>query len=211
MAGNALRVYIGYLRRKLEADGERAADPDRARRRVRAARAVSLRRRITGAAALAVAAVAILLGLTGYLTTRSHLLGQLQQDLRQRAQQFQKFQPGSPDQERHQQPAGGQGGSESSQGPDVPPSPAFGGAPGYFQIVRPDGTAKAAGGGKALLPVDAQVRAVARTGRGGFFTTATVNGHHLEILRAWRPRRPLRGRGRRAARRPSTRCSTGWR
>ena len=40
---NALRVYIGYLRRKLEEAGRRAADPHGARRRLRAARAVSLR------------------------------------------------------------------------------------------------------------------------------------------------------------------------
>ena len=32
-ASNALRVYIGYLRRKLEEAGARAADPHRARRR----------------------------------------------------------------------------------------------------------------------------------------------------------------------------------
>ena len=40
---NALRVYIGYLRRKLEEAGARAADPHDSRRRLRAARAVSLR------------------------------------------------------------------------------------------------------------------------------------------------------------------------
>ena len=38
---NALRVYVGYLRRKLEDGGRARADPHGARRRLRAARAVS--------------------------------------------------------------------------------------------------------------------------------------------------------------------------
>ena len=45
-ASNALRVYVGYLRRKLEQAGARAADPHRARRRLRPARAMTLRHRI---------------------------------------------------------------------------------------------------------------------------------------------------------------------
>ena len=36
-SGNALEVYVGYLRRKTEADGETAADPHRPRSRLRAA------------------------------------------------------------------------------------------------------------------------------------------------------------------------------
>ena len=49
---------------------------------------MTLRRRLTAAAALAVAAVAITLGVVGYLTTRSHLLSELQGELRQRAAGF---------------------------------------------------------------------------------------------------------------------------
>ena len=45
-ASNALRVYIGYLRRKLAGRGRAAADPHGPRRRLRPARAVSLRTRI---------------------------------------------------------------------------------------------------------------------------------------------------------------------
>jgi two-component system sensor histidine kinase MprB len=55
---------------------------------------VSLRRRITGAATLAVAAVAVTLGVVGYLSTRSHLVGELQRELRGRASQF--LQPHAP-------------------------------------------------------------------------------------------------------------------
>ena len=42
---------------------------------------MSLRRRITAAVALAVAAVAVTLGVTGYLSTRSHLIGEVQHQL----------------------------------------------------------------------------------------------------------------------------------
>ena len=48
-SSRSLDVYIGYLRRKTEADGEPRARPHRARRRLRGARercAVSLRWRI---------------------------------------------------------------------------------------------------------------------------------------------------------------------
>ncbi len=53
--------------------GETSPDPDGAQRRLRAARVVTLRRRITAAAALSVAAVAVAMGVIGYLSTRTHL------------------------------------------------------------------------------------------------------------------------------------------
>jgi two-component system, OmpR family, sensor histidine kinase MprB len=156
---------------------------------------VSLRRRITGAAALAVAAVAIMLGVTGYLTTRSHLVGQLKQELRQRADQFQKAQPNGPDNEQgepkdteHGEPSdqgsGDDGGGQQGQGSHgitAPTAPPLGGAPGYFQTVGRNGTVATATGAKGLLPVTARVLAVARSGRGSFFTTATVEGVHVMI------------------------------
>ena len=49
---------------------------------------MTLRRRLTAAAALAVAAVAMTLGVVGYLTTRSHLVSELQSELHQRAAGF---------------------------------------------------------------------------------------------------------------------------
>ena len=54
-ASNALRVYVGYLRRKLEDAGARAADPHDPRRRLRAARAMTLRTRMAAVAGIAVA------------------------------------------------------------------------------------------------------------------------------------------------------------
>jgi two-component system sensor histidine kinase MprB len=148
---------------------------------------VSLRRRIAGAAALAVAAVAVTMGVTGYLSTRSHLVGELQQELRQRAQPFLGEGRGHPAGGGRQDGGGGPGDSGGHVGDSmppmpVPPPPALGGAPGYFQFVQPDGTAVAQGGGAAKLPVDARVIEIARRARGSFFTTARVHGVHLQVL-----------------------------
>jgi two-component system sensor histidine kinase MprB len=140
---------------------------------------VSLRRRITAAAALAVAAVALTLGVTGYLSTRSHLIGELQQELGSRAAPF--LQPhtartGAP----NSTPGGGS--SRSGSGPGVPPAPPLGGAPGYFQFVRANGTVTAGSGGTPQLPIDARVLAIARRARGSFFSSARVRGTDVEIL-----------------------------
>jgi two-component system sensor histidine kinase MprB len=64
----------------------------------------------------------------------------------------------------------------------VPPAPALGGAPGYFQFVRPDGVAIAQGGGTPELPIDARVIAIARRASGSFFMSTHVRGVHLEVL-----------------------------
>src|SRR5205823_6575000 len=154
-----------------------ASDSNRPRRGVRAAGAVaggrfmSLRRRIAAAAALAVAAVAIAVAVTGYLTTRSHLIGEVQSELRARAQQF--LGP-------HR---GGDGPGPPAEGPGfrVPGAPPLGGAAGYFQVVQPDGTV--AFGGQ--LPVSRRVLDVARNGAGSFFSDARVNRTHVEIYTVW--------------------------
>jgi two-component system sensor histidine kinase MprB len=138
---------------------------------------VSLRRRITGAAALAVAAVAVILGATAYLTTRSHLIGSLQQQLHQRAAPFLQKRP-------VRRTRTGTGASRLDESdvtaPDNPTPPPLGGAPGYFQSVYPDGRVQRAG--KAQLPVDARVLAIAKQGTGSFFREATVQGIHVEVL-----------------------------
>jgi two-component system sensor histidine kinase MprB len=154
---------------------------------------VSLRRRIAGAVALAVAAVSVTLGVTGYFSTRSHLIGQLQQQLEQRASPFLRPHNG------RQGPGGGgpgaggpnsggqhgnpgQGAPIHSGGEAVPPAPALGGAPGYFQFVFPNGSAVAGNGGTPELAVTRQVRAIADAGHGSFFRSATVKGIHVEVL-----------------------------
>jgi hypothetical protein len=139
---------------------------------------VSLRRRIAAAAALAVAAVALTLGVTGYLTARSHLVGELQRELRSRAAPFLEPHTGHGDQPT---PRPG-GGSSPSGRPAVPSAPPLGGAPGYFQFVHPNGTVVAGSGGTPQLPVDARVLGIAKQAQGSFFFSARVNGTHVEIL-----------------------------
>jgi two-component system sensor histidine kinase MprB len=141
---------------------------------------VSLRRRITAAAALAGAAVAISLSVTAYLSTRAHLVSELQQQLRTRAQPY-----------LHKQTSGN-GGSDAADGgpgtpaasntPKAPSNPPLGGAPGYFQFVYPDGKVAAAAGGTPALPVDERILEIAKRARGSSFTTARVDGIHVEVL-----------------------------
>jgi two-component system, OmpR family, sensor histidine kinase MprB len=149
---------------------------------------MSLRRRIAAAAGISVVAVAVAVAAIGYLSARSHQIGEIQQELRNRTAPF--LLPHTGD---HHGPGSDQGGGSGPgrSGPggggngsqfQAPPAPAFGGAPGYFQVVQPDGTAFASGGGAAQLPVDSRVVQIARQGRGSFFTTTRVSGVHLEVL-----------------------------
>jgi two-component system, OmpR family, sensor histidine kinase MprB len=140
---------------------------------------VSLRRRIAGAAALAVAAVAVMLAAVGYLSARSHLVGQVQQELRGRAAPY--LMPHGPG---HHGIGGGPPGGEPSSQTDngLPANPPLGGAPGYFQFVFPDGHVVAGNGGTPKLPVDARVHEIAGQGHGSFYSSATVDGTHVEVL-----------------------------
>jgi two-component system sensor histidine kinase MprB len=160
--------------------------------------AMSLRRRIAGAAALAVAAVAATMGVVGYLSTRSHLMGELRSELRQRAAPFLKphgngfhgaANPHGSPESAGSTPAGeplgahGQAGAAAappSAETPVPAPPQFGGAPGYFQFVYPDGTTVAHGTQK--LPVDPRVLQIARRARGSLFSSGRVHGVHLELF-----------------------------
>src|SRR5581483_915288 len=105
------------------------------------------RRRSAVAAALAVAAVAVAISVIGYVSTRSHLVGDLKGQLHTLAAPF--LQP-------HREPGsqGQRGPAASGQGPQgqrhgtgefdnrngfhVPSPPEFGAARGYFQVVYPD-------------------------------------------------------------------------
>ncbi len=141
---------------------------------------MSLRQRIAAAATLAVVAVAVGLGAIGYLSTRSHLVGELQQELRSRAQPYLQPNPGAGGY-TGSNPAGAQN-SPSGGNSGTPSPPPLGGAPGYFQSVYPDGKRVAGAGGTPELPVDARVLAIARRGTGSFFRSTTVRGIHVEIL-----------------------------
>ena len=121
---------------------------------------MSLRRRITAAVAVAVATVAVTLGVTGYLTTRSHLIGEVQHQLLGRVFLLLR---------------------SNAHRPAVPAAPALGGAPEYFQFVYPTGRVRVPEGGSAQLPADAHVLRIAKQGRGSFFTTARIHGVHVEV------------------------------
>jgi two-component system sensor histidine kinase MprB len=150
---------------------------------------MSLRRRITAVVAIAVAAIAILIGAVGYLSTRHQLVSEIQTELRTRAStdnayrsQLTRAHPGFTQPSR----ARGQTGTGGFPGMHAPPSPAFGGAPGFPQFVTPTGTVKAFGAATSTqrLPVTRQVLKVAQGKAKEFFFDATVDGTHLEILTA---------------------------
>jgi two-component system sensor histidine kinase MprB len=128
---------------------------------------------------LAVAAVAISVAVTGYFTTRSHLISQVQNELRGRGQQFLGPHHGGGG------PGGGPGGNSGQPGQEpgfeIPGAPPLGGAQGYFQVVLPNG--KITHGGQ--LPVTQQVLNLARNRSGSFFTDAHVQGTHVEIYNVW--------------------------
>jgi two-component system sensor histidine kinase MprB len=171
---------------------------------------MSLRRRIAGAAAIAAALVALAITGISYASTRSHLVGEVQQELWARARVFlsdhdHERQHGRENsgaeagregtQHGQKNPSRGAAGEGTEPGqatgpieglsyrPSVPPPPAFGGATGYFQFVYPDGTVMSpSASASTRLPVDDQVLSIARHARGSFFSTATVESTHLEVL-----------------------------
>ena len=153
---------------------------------------MSLRRRITAVVAVAVAAIAILIGAVGYLSTRSQLISEVRSELRTRLSAESDFRGFDQQHNQNFNPGGTRrpttGGSGSSF--RAPPNPAFGAAPGFPQLVTPTGSVDSVGSrasgtvSKEKLPVTQQVLEVAQGRSGEFFFSATVNGTHLEILTA---------------------------
>jgi two-component system sensor histidine kinase MprB len=109
----------------------------------------------------------------GYASTRSQLIGEVKQELWTRAR---------PELVQHNRGAAGRSAGGPSRRLGSPPPQPFGGAPGYFQIVYPNGTARVAFGEDLKLPVSARVIEIARQARGSFFASATVHGVRLEVL-----------------------------
>lgn len=135
---------------------------------------MSLRRRIAAAAAFAVAAVAVAVAITGYLTTRSHLVGEVRSELRVQAREFLE-----PHRFGGQRPPGHQDGHEGVF--EAPPPPQPGGAAGLIQVLSPTGAVVHAAG----LPVTGRVLDLARAGSGSFFYDAHIRGTHYEIYTTW--------------------------
>jgi two-component system sensor histidine kinase MprB len=124
---------------------------------------------------VAVAAVAVAVAVISYVSTRSHLIGEVRAELRHQAHGF--LEP-----HRAGGPAGGQQpSSEHGDGFHIPGAPELGGATGYFQVVNPNGHVVL--GGK--LPVTQQVLQIAHQGSGSFFSSSHVAGIHYEIYTVW--------------------------
>ena len=148
---------------------------------------MSLRTRIGGAAALAVAGVVIAVAIAVYVADRSELRGQVDRSLTDFARPFSSqlrppgVVPGVP---------GVSGGADSGpppQGgdgafPNRRPLGRFGGPSGYLQFIASNGTVRRPSDETRPLPVDKRARTVAETGRGQYFDEATVDGVHLRVL-----------------------------
>ncbi|HTU96143.1 MAG TPA: HAMP domain-containing sensor histidine kinase [Solirubrobacteraceae bacterium] len=154
---------------------------------------MSLRRRIMAAAALAVAGVAVMLAVAGYLSTRSELTRQIRQELRQRSLQFINSASGG---HSSRNTSGASDRAWPGGGPSACTSPgrSAGGSSGsspasralvaenpYFVSVCRGGRLVTAAGETPMLPVPAGVREIARVGRGSLYFPAAVHGVDVEV------------------------------
>ena len=152
---------------------------------------MSLRRRIAVAAALAVAAVAVAVGVIGYVSTRSHLIGETEgRAARSRRPRICAAAPPTGSTRARCRSARGRDTGAAALGTGIR-------HPRFRRRHRPDLAALAVTSSSSIpkgLTVPYLRRAGATPGRsasrgdrqacrsGSFFTTATVNGVHLEML-----------------------------
>jgi two-component system, OmpR family, sensor histidine kinase MprB len=160
---------------------------------------VSLRLRIAAVGGVAVALAVLAAAVGIYLAVRSDLRGQIDQSLRQRAQEF----VGAPRPEDHARPsddgapddkgsAGGTGAGAALPAhlgddgplPNFVEPGRFGGAVGYVQFVSAKGVVNAPGGQGSTpeIPPDARDRQIAASGRGSALSDRTVKGTRLRVL-----------------------------
>jgi two-component system sensor histidine kinase MprB len=138
------------------------------------------------AAGVAVALAVIAVAVSAYAGTRSQLLGQVDNQLRNAAQPVlgRAGVGGGPS-------AGGgrptNGDFDASRDQDeglgldrLPPS-SFGGPQGTFTLVKPDGTTYSPSQ-RYAIPPDARLTALAASGHGQYFTSMTVNGTHIRVM-----------------------------
>jgi two-component system sensor histidine kinase MprB len=139
---------------------------------------VSLQRRISAAVAVGVTLIVSVLAVIEYVSVRSHLRGEIDSALVQAAKPF----LGPHDEHGGPGPGGGGHGGPPPEDMDQPRGE-LGGAAGIVQFVRRDGTVVQPGGGTgALFPPGARATALARAGRGRYYSEATVKRRHLRIL-----------------------------
>jgi len=141
---------------------------------------VSLRTRIAGAAALAVALVVVIAAVAIYLGVRAELRGEVDDSLRERAAAIgtlrERRAPGPPDV---------LGRNDAGLPPrrlQLPPPEPFGGPGGIAQLVLPSGHVARRPGTHEVIPVDGPAREIARSGSGEDLADTTVSGTHLRVL-----------------------------
>ena len=132
---------------------------------------MSFRRRLTLAAAAAVAVVALLTAGAAYGIVRGELRGQIDESLRERAEPLAGFARGP--------------GDPFMPGPPGGPAPRterLGGAAGYVQLIDDDGRAASVDGTDARLPVGEDAARLARVGGEPSFSDAEVGGTNVRVL-----------------------------
>jgi len=145
---------------------------------------VSLRLRIAAVGAAAVALAVLAAAVAIYLAVRSDLRGQIDESLRQRAQEFVGPQP-----QGGAFPAGvplllrTHGGEDKGPLPRFVQPGRFGGAAGYIQFVSAGGEVKAPGGQGSTPQIqpNATERRIAASGHGSALEDRTVRGTHLRV------------------------------
>lgn len=134
---------------------------------------MSFRRRITLVSAAAVAIAVVLASALTYLLAARELYGQVDSQLRDRAQPLvARF-------NRLPEPAA-RFGAHHHVLPGVPPGP--GQVRGYQQLIDSNGRIQFDSPTNVRLPIDAKARALASQGGKSFFSDAHANGIHLRVL-----------------------------
>jgi two-component system, OmpR family, sensor histidine kinase MprB len=129
---------------------------------------MSLRARLTLAAALAVAVAVAVASVVAYVAVRSELRGEVDEALAERAQAIGAIRIGASP-------------FEENQFFLRIPGPQLGGPGGYIQVVGPEGTIRAPGD-DLELPVDERTREAMTRGGEPFYSDAEVAGTHVRIL-----------------------------
>jgi two-component system sensor histidine kinase MprB len=159
---------------------------------------VSLRLRIAAVGAAAVALAVLAAAVAIYLAVRSDLRGQIDQSLKQRAQEFVGSQPPG-----GAFPAGvplllrtREGGEKGPLPRSVQPG-RFGGAAGYIQFVSASGQVEAPGGQGSTPQISptAAERQIAARGGGSELVDRTVRGTHLRVYTLGISEVPVSGNG----------------
>ncbi len=152
---------------------------------------MTLRTRIAVAAGLAVAVTAVAVVAALYIAARAQLRGEVDRALEERADRI-DVRGGQAVVARPRLAVGDRGrrGAPPRRPPndqlrsllDIPPPVGFGGANGYVQVVRPDGSATRPPDETLALPVTATTRAIAAGRKRTSFSDVTVAGSPLRVL-----------------------------